>query len=261
MMIEIVKGAAALSNVADEPCNVLVYAEPGFGKTTDAVKAMTVDGVCRAFFVSTEEGALKPALKLVADGLLKEMPHHTKTPVRSFEEVGQCFEFAASAGYSGVIVDSLSTLTNIVYPALEASMKGVKNKYEIPVRMRGYLSWLRDGARALGIHVIYVAHTSGPFVDDNKNFCKGGPLMVPRTAGHLFYPRLDTILRGAMLQVGTQAHRVYYTGGTEWPQGMGMPPNDWLWWWAKNREGCNDAIIPADLGAFLRARQPPYKGL
>jgi hypothetical protein len=62
---------------------------------------------------------------------------------------------------------------------------------------------------------------------------------------------------------GAAPMRVYYTGGTDWPAELGplSQPPDWRQWRTKNREGCGQAIVPADLGAFLRIRQPPYAGL
>jgi hypothetical protein len=57
--------------------------------------------------------------------------------------------------------------------------------------------------------------------------------------------------------------RVYYTGGTDWPAELASTPQgDWRMWRTKNREGYAQAIMPADLGGFLRGRSgPPYVGL
>jgi hypothetical protein len=38
-------------------------------------------------------------------------------------------------------------------------------------------------------------------------------------------------------------------------------PADARAWFVKNREGCNYTVVPADLGAFLRMRNPPYQNL
>lgn len=257
MGIEIVSGADAAANVAGEPCNMVLYGPPGSGKTTDAVTAFTRDGRCTAFFIPCEDGALKPIL---ARGL--PVPDHVKTPVKSWDDLVAAMTYVASARgrYNAVIFDTLSTWTANVYRTLEAGKP--KNKFEIPVTMRNMLYTIREGCRNLGLHVVYIAHEQAPWYDENGAFKgRGGPLLVPKTAGDQFYGVIDTMLRVGMVGGLGAPSRVYFTGGPEWPQGAGLRPADLDLWRMKNRDGCGLSVVPADLGAYLRARQPPYLGL
>jgi hypothetical protein len=253
MPIEIVTGQAALTNVADEPFNCMIYGPPGIGKTTEAVKTFVDGNVCTAFVAQCDEGALKPIVDKYP------MPAHTKYVVRNYNDLCEAAIAAEKGKYSALIVDSLTTWTTVMYPQIEASLK-TNNKWAIPVAMRNMLSEFRDGCRQLGIHVIYIAHAMPPFKDDNGNFVHGGPSLTPKTAGALFFPRIDTMLRMEALQVGNNVHRIFYTGGMEWPSQLGIRPNDILLWRQKNREGCNWAAVPADLREFYSGRNPPYRG-
>ena len=83
-------------------------------------------------------------------------------------------------------------------------------------------------------------------------------------AAFLLFGLLDSVIRVDWLTIpGRAPMRVYYTGGEVWPAELGTfgMPADVRAWRVKNREGCNSMIVPADLGAFLRSRQPPYLGL
>lgn len=254
MSIEIVSGAAAIANVAAQPFNLMLYGGPGVGKTTEAVKTFMVGNECSAFVALADENGLAA---LPAAGL--PIPAHTARPVHTYEDLCEAAVEADKRGFTGLIVDSLTTWTTVMYPVLQRTLK-TNNKWAIPVEMRTKLSDFRDGCRNLGIHVIYVAHAQPPFTDDAGNFNYGGPALTPKTAGALFYPRIDTMLRMDRLLAANRIQRVFYTGGVDWPVGLGPMPSDILMWFQKNREGCNDAVVPADLKGFLSGRQPPYKG-
>jgi hypothetical protein len=144
--------------------------------------------------------------------------------------------------------------------------RGGSNKYAMWNTIRGHLLSIRNGCRSLGIHVIYIAHEAPPWTDDARNFHPGGPQMSPKTMIQQLVGGVDTVLRVGRIN----NHRVYFTGGSEWPPAMGLAPPPDMWnWYAKNREGVNQAVIPADPGGawntgllnFLRARRPPYAGV
>jgi hypothetical protein len=259
MTIEIVSGPAAIANVANERFFLMLYGPPGSQKTTDAVKTFArPDGTNGAFFIPCEDGALKPIL---ARGI--PVPDHPKDVVTTWAGLTEAVVYAGQHRnkYTAVIIDTISTWTSNVYKDLTENFKG-KNRYDIPVAMRKMLFDLRVGARGLGLHVIMIAHEMPPQYDFETNLFKGpgGPLLQPKTAIELFYGAVDTVLRITSVQTGLTRSRVYQTGGETWPPGV-MVPGDSHLWRAKNREGCGNAIVDADLGAFLRARQPAYAGL
>lgn len=260
MPIEIVEGAAALQNVASLPANVLLYGPPGSGKTTDAVTAFTQGTTCNAFFIPCEDGALKI---IAARGL--PVPGHPKDTVKTWGQMVETIAWLAQnrGRYRAVIIDTVSTLTANMYKDFEAQNAGSKNKYLTPVAMRSCLYQLREWIRLLGLHCVLIAHAMPPAVKDGV-FYLGGPLMAPKTMIEDYHGQLDSVLRvDHIVPLGRPAMRVYWTGGDAWPTELNpmQPPPDWRYWRAKNREGVAQAVVPADLAAFLRARQPPYAGL
>lgn len=250
MPIKIVSGQAAVENVANEPCFLMIYGPPGFGKTTDAVTAFP-----NAFFVQCEEGALKPIL---ARGFA--VPDHTQEVVKTYEQLAECVAYVAqSRKYSAIIIDTLTTWTGGMYRYLQAHLK-TRNNWDIPVALRNMLFQLREYARSLGVHVVLIAHPKPPYHDDKGVFHKGSPLLQPSSAPDIFIPVVDTVLRIDNCNIAGKTQRVYFTGGPDWPDGV-MKPADADLWWAKNREGVRWAVVPADLKAFLQMRTPPYRGL
>ena len=261
MAIEIVSGDAAVANIASEACNLMLYSPPGYGKTTDAVMTWIRDNRCRAFVIQGDPGGLKPIL---ARGL--PIPDHTKRVVTTFEEVVEACMFAGSRRdlYDAVIFDGYSSWNETIVQALES--RNYKNKYALWNEIRGYLFAIRNGCRQLGIHVVYIAHERQPWFDEQRNFHPGGPQMAPKTVTQQLVGGVDSILRIGRVN----GQRVYFTGGSEWPVALGAtPPADMWSWYTKNREGVNQAVIPADPGGvwntglrnFLQARRPPYAGV
>ncbi|HEV3059660.1 MAG TPA: AAA family ATPase [Vicinamibacterales bacterium] len=255
MSIEIVTGAAAQANVASLPANVLIYGHPGTEKTTDAVRAFTVNGRCNAFVVPFEDGALKA---IASRGL--PVPDHPKNTVKSWADLYQSLEWLIKnrQNYTALVLDGLTPLSTYLYN--EATASGGKNKYDIPMKVRKQLIDLRDWIRMIGLHSIFIAHPMAPVVLDGV-FHMGAPLLTPKTMIVEFFGQVDTVLRTDYVQYMGQWQRVYYTGGTgEWPTTIPQPP-DWRFWRTKNREGINSPIVPADLGGLLKTRQPPYAGI
>lgn len=258
MPIEIVSGDAAYANVVALPANVLIYGPPGIGKTTDAVTAFTRDGRCTAFVIPCGDGALK---NVAARGL--PIPAHPKHPVKNW---GQMVETIAWLGqnrdkFSAVILDDFSTFAAALYKDAEAQFKGEKNKFAIPNAVRMCLVQLREWVRLLGLHSVFIGHPLPPVVLDGI-FYPGGFALAPKTLVAEFFGQLDTVLRvDWFAPLGRSPIRVYYTGGEIWPSELGMAPPDMRQWRVKNREGVNQAVVPADLAALLRARNPPYVGL
>jgi hypothetical protein len=260
MAIEIVTGAAAAANVANTPANVLLYGGPGLRKTTDAVDAFTSNGRCHAFHIPCEDGALKTIAALG-----KPMPDHPKQTVKSWAALCEVIAWLAQnrQNYTAVIIDTLSTLATYMYRDVEAMNVNNKNKFAGPVAMRSMLFNLREWIRMLGLHSVFIAHPLPPVVQEGI-FFPGGFEISPKTLIPQYFGLLDTVLRVDWLRMpGQPATRVYYTGGEVWPQQLGTfgMPTDAALWRVKNREGCNQMVVPADLGAFLRARQPPYPGI
>ena len=77
--IEIVEGEAAVANVYAQPANLMLYGPPGIGKTTAAISLLCKDGVCSAFCIPCEDGALKTIASL---GL--PIPAHPKETVKTW---------------------------------------------------------------------------------------------------------------------------------------------------------------------------------
>jgi hypothetical protein len=263
MSVDIVTGEAAHNNVAGMPANVLLYGDPGTSKSTDAVATFTRDGVCSAFVIPFEDGALKaPA----ARGL--PVPAHPRNTVKSWPDLYDSFAWLSQnrQHFTAVILDGFSVLSTHLYKAAEVQHAGSKNKFAIPLQVRGQLLQVRQWLRDINLHSIVIAHPLPPGVQDGV-FYQGGFSLSPKSLVGEFFGQLDDVLRvGYVLPVAqplaqaAEPARVYFTGGTVWPENMQQPP-DWRYWRTKNREGCNWAIVPADLGAFLRSRQPPYVGL
>lgn len=258
MGIEILSGPAAAAAVAGEASNLLLYGGPGVGKTTQACDAFYRDGQFTCFAVVCEEGALKPIL--VKYG---HVPDHTTTIIRGWTPLWECVIHVASNRnkYNAMIVDNLTAWTAGTEAELKAAGYGKTNGWQVPIMIRDMLTAFRDACRRLGVHVIYIAHSRDPYTEEGV-FYQGGPAMNPKKASNLFYGAVDTMLRAEVMNIQGKATRVYYTGGLEWDMGMlGLPPPSWLQFFQKNREGVAQAVVPADLGAYLRARKPPFQGL
>lgn len=261
-MIDIVTGADAQQNVAGLPANVLLYGGPGLGKTTDAVATFCVGNRCNAFVIPCEDGALKaPA----ARGL--PVPDHPREPVKSWPQMCEAIGWLNQnrSRYTGLIIDGFSVFSTYLYKAAQSEVKS-SNKYDIPLLVRSQLLTLRGWLRALGLHSVLIAHPIQPGFQEGV-FYQGGFSLSPKSLIGEYFGQTDTVLRVDYVTppavVGgppPPPSRVYFTGGTDWPASFVQPP-DWRWWRTKNREGCNSAIVDADLGRFLRARQPPYGGL
>lgn len=259
MSISIVTGANAAANVAALPANICLYGPPGTLKTTDAISAFTVNGRCTAFAIPCEDGALKI---LASRGM--PIPDHPEHTVKSWGQMQGVIEWLAknAAGrYNAVVLDGFTPFSAYLYNEAEASLKGSKNKFLVPTQVRQCLFHLREWIRMLGLHSVFIAHAEPPAVQDGV-FYEGSFKCTPRSIVREYFGQLDTVLRvGTVVPLGQQPVRVYYTGGNVWPDGIGQAPPDLRHWLVKNREGCNFAAVPADLGAFLRMRQPPYRAL
>lgn len=262
--IEIVTGAAALANVASMPANVLIYGGPGTLKTTDAVEAFQQPDRCTAFMIPCEDGALK----IIVSRILQEkwfVPDHPKETVKSWEQMVGTLQWLAEnrSRYNAVIIDGLTPFSTNLYRQMQEQLKGNKNQFEVPTRVRNFLYWLREFIRSIGLHSIFIAHPVPPAVHDGI-FYPGGFGIQPKTLTDEYFGQLDTVLRTDYLTIpGRSPQRVYYTGGMVWPSELpelSQPP-DWRFWRTKNREGVQWAVVPANLRAFLRNRQPPYQGI
>lgn len=258
MTIDLALGADAAAAIDNQPANVILYGPPGSQKTTDAVSAFIKGDRCTAFVVTCEDGALKP---IRARGL--PAPDHTRTPIKTWADMQQVMVWLAEnrSYYNAVIIDTLSTFTMYLYKEVSEMYSGNKNKFLIPTTMRNCLFLLREWIRGLGLHSVLICHALEPTVMDGV-YHRGGPLLAPKTMIEQYYGLIDTVLRVDHLdQMGART-RVYWTGGDVWPQGLpGAMPPDAAGWRCKNREGCGDAVVPADLGKFLRGRRPQYSGL
>jgi hypothetical protein len=258
--IEIATGDAAAANIASWPANVMLYGPPGSEKTTDVAKAFTKDGRCGCFFIPCEDGALKPIL---ARGM--PVPDHVKNPVKTWQDMQDAVAWVMQHRdrYSAICIDTISTFSMYLYREAEEQFKGNKNKFLIPMLMRNCLFLLREWIRSVGLHSVFIAHGMAPEVKEGV-FYRGGPLLAPKSMIEQYAGLLDSLIRVDYLDVpGAGRTRVYWTGGEEWPQQLGLlgRPQDAAHWRTKNREGCAAAVVPADLGAFLRARRPAYSGL
>lgn len=257
MTIEIVTGEAAAANVASQPVNLMLYGPPGTLKTTDAVSAFS-----NPFVIPCEDNALKI---VAARGM--PVPAHVKNTVKSWAHMSESFAwlYQYKSHFTGLVIDGFSPFTSYLYKEAEEHFKGNKNKFAIPVYVRSCLLTMREWIRQLGLHCVIVAHPLPPAVLDGV-FYPGGFSMQPKTLIGDFFGQTDTVLRvdHLQLQLGQPPVRVYYTGGTEWPEQLASTPQpaDWRMWRTKNRDGYAAAVVPADLGGFLRGRQgPPYGGL
>ncbi len=263
MSIEILTDVAAAQDVAGQPANILLYGGPGVSKTSDAVAAFCKDGRCNAFAIPFEDGALKaPA----ARGL--PVPDHPKQTVKSWTAFYETFAWLSQnrQRYCALLLDGFSVFTTMLYKEAEATKKG----WDIPLQVRGQLLQLRQWIRDIGLHCVITAHPIMPgFVDGI--FMPGGFSLQPKSLIGEWFGQIDSVLRVDYVYNAApnpvppnyklgEPTRVYFTGGTSWVPAFEQPA-DWRLWRTKNREGCNSAIVPADLGTFLRARQPAYWGL
>lgn len=255
--ISVVQGQQAVDNLAAQAANVILYGPPGSEKTTDAIKAFVKDGRCGAFVITCEDGALKPVL---ARGL--PVPDHVQAPVKSWSDMQQAMNWLVSnrQNYTACIIDTLSTFTAYLYREVSEALSGERNRYIVPTTMRNCLFELREWIRNIGLHSVMICHALEPVVLDGV-FHRGGPLLSPKTMVENYFGLIDTVLRVDYMETPMGRKRVYWTGGEVWPSNAGMRPLDAAAWRTKNREGCGAAVVPADLGEFLRGRQPPYPGL
>lgn len=266
MPIEIFTGDAAVANASSLPANVLLYSGPGMGKSTDAVAAFCKDGRCTAFVIQCEPNAVKSPVKRGFP-----VPEHSAV-VETWEDMQHVctWLWEHRTRYTAAIIDGWSVFCSSLYKqATETVGKAAKNKYDIPTWVRGRMFELRTFLRNLGLHTVLLAHPIAPGVVEGV-FYQGGFAMTPKTLVSEFFQITDTVLRvdnvypaqaNALAPTAPpEPTRVYFTGGNIWPEQFVQPP-DWRFWRTKNREGCNAAIVPADLGAFLRASRPPYAGL
>jgi len=252
--IEIVAGEDAYRNVAGQPANVMLYGPPGTLKTTDAVAAFS-----RPFVIPCEDNGLKI---IAARGL--PVPAHVKTTVKTWMQMAETIAwlYQHRQHFSALILDGFSAFCGYIYKEAEDQHRDKKNKFAVPTQVRAQLFSLREWIRQIGLHSVLIAHPLPPVVQDGV-FYQGGFSMAPKTLIGDFFGQIDSVMRVDHISLpGQPPQRVYFTGGTAWPEGWGMAqPPDWRFWRTKNREGCASAIVPADLGAFLRARQPGYVGL
>jgi len=266
MPIEIVEGEAAVANVATQPINCILYGGPGLEKTTDAVRLFTTpDGsACTAFVIPCEDGALKP---IAARGL--PTPAHTRAPVKTLGEMNETMEWLGKNRnrFNGVIIDTISTFSMYAYKELEAQFKDNKNKFLIPLHMRNMIHTLREWTRYIGLHCVMIAHEAAPEVREGIQYL-GGPLLAPKKVIEETHGLIDTLLRVDRMEVapGRGLERIYWTGGMRVPQGVSPMLNPVLAYGSskfrvKNREGCAEMIVPADLRAFFAGRRPPYPGI
>lgn len=260
MPVRIVAGSDAVQNLASQPANLILYGPPGTQKTTDAVAAFTKDGRCSAFVIPCEDGALLPIL---ARGM--PVPDHTERPVKSWAEMQEVMNWLGQnrGRYSAVIIDTLSTFTMYLYREVEAGMKGSRNKFDIPIMMRNCLFQIREWTRLIGLNTVFICHAMEPTQKEGVMH-RGGPLLAPKSMIEQYYGLIDSVLRVSHIDVpGEGSYRVYWTGGESWPSAIPASccPPDYRLWRVKNREGCGDAVVPADLGNFLRSRTPPYPGM
>lgn len=262
MPIEIVEGDAATANVYAQPANIMLYGPPGVGKTTDAISLFCKDGKCSAFCIPCEDGALKT---IASRGL--PIPSHPKETVKTWGQLVDTIAWLAQPAnrgrFNGFVLDGFSPLAANLYREAAATLKG-SNKFDIPVQVRNAMFQLRTWIRALGMHSVLVAHAMPPAVQDGI-FYPGLFEVAPKTIGRILFGEIDTVLRVDYITPGPgqKPVRVFFTGGEQWPSSLGplSMPSDLRSWLVKNREGCNDAVVPADLGAFLRSRRPAYQGL
>lgn len=260
MTIEIVTGVAAEQNVAGLPANVMMYGGPGTLKTTDAFETFVVNGQSTAFAIPCEDGALKI---LVSRGM--PIPDHPKQTVKSWGAMQDTIAHLAKTQgrYRAVVIDGYTPFSSYLYNEAQERFKGGRNKFDVPVYVRQCLFQLREWIRMLGMHSVFIAHSEPPAVQEGT-FYPGSMKLSPRSIIREYFGQLDTVLRVDYLSIPGQAPvRVYHTGGEIWPSELGVlsQPVDRFAWLVKNREGCNQAVVPANLGAFLRQRQPPYQGL
>ena len=123
---------------------------------------------------------------------------------------------------------------------------------------------LRDWFRALGLHCIFVAHALPPAVQDGI-FYQGMFEVIPKSIGRILFGEIDTVLRVDYISRApgeADACVLHRRGSLAAALGpLSVPAPVGRNWLAKNREGCNQAVVPADLGAFLSSRRPAYQGL
>jgi hypothetical protein len=263
--IEIFTGDAAVANAVSMPANVLMYSGPGLGKSTDAVAAFCKDGRCTAFVAQCEPNAIKAP---ISRGL--PTPEHSGV-IETWEDMQTvcAFLWQNRTRYSAAIFDGFSVFSSNLYKQAQETVKS-KSKWDIPVFVRTCLLQFRSFLRSLGLHTVIIAHAIPPGVQEGV-FYQGGFALTPKSLINEYFSLTDTVLRVDYVSPAAPTNalppavppspvRVYFTGGQQFPEAFAQPP-DWRFWRTKNREGCNDAIVQADLGAFLRGRRPPYAGL
>jgi len=281
-----VSGDDAAQRLLALPANVCVYGPPGTRKTTLTAQAFVdaARGVNRSWFIQCEDGALKPVGALASRGM--PVPSYAVDPQTGEPKTVKCwadyveqmswlFELrrAGQCPFTAVVMDTVSTFTEYLHREFSApggmgAVPGLpaqnsKNKYAIWIRLRDALFTVREWSRAIGLHSVLIAHEVTPGQRTEEGVIEswiGGPLLQPKTMIERYHGSIDTILRVARLPSvpGNAGGDVFFTGGTEWPTGYGMPPADMAKYRTKNRDGINLAVVPADLRAYLLSRQPPY---
>lgn len=154
-----------------DPAVIVIYGEPGQGKSTENVYSWAGRGM----FVA-QPGALRVANTVVGYDLSKQIVHASH-----MEQVPDLIYKAKELGFEAVIIDDGSLMmgnTEMVARenfALTRNGKVTGYDFNLYPYMGGVLQRVALAARWCGIHVVINSHEQSAFTDNNGERFLGGP--------------------------------------------------------------------------------------
>lgn len=254
--------------------SVLIYSPSGYGKTVCAIRALRPD---RTDWISTERGALKPA------GNPDLNPHHPARPreevclhisarkddsrvFTEFDEaIDRCLARVRSGATWNIVIDTLSSYARRL-DHLVSTVIGVGREYGGAARAVGehlmpYMDRIHESCATVrrpsgvyGATLVCLCHEKDPFqaAADKRTGAPakslaGGP-DLPGALSKKIRHDFDLVLRLDLRYAGTRVERVFVHDSTD-----KMLPTKDRWGIVPDRGRGGSGIMPADLGAVLRA--------
>ncbi len=214
------------------PAVVNIYGPSGTGKTTDTLFTFP-----RGFFIATP-AALKPSANVVGWEIPPQAIFEAPTVAAATVKIGEVGKLRDRHGepfYDAVVADDFTFLAEQSISALERKLSG----YKLWGALRDEVLAFRDATRRAGLHVVTIAHETGPRTYAGA-FIRGGP-RLPGRLPEDFPAACDLVLRAAA-DPNRVGWAVCYRCTERDPSYV-----------SKDRHGVTPDQSPLNLGEILRA--------